>query len=83
MPIYEYKAKSGTKGCKHCAVGFETLQKISDETLKNCPECGKPVTKQISAPSIGASQCGFDDRAKNAGFSKLKKLGSGEYEKQY
>jgi hypothetical protein len=41
------------------------------------------VARQISVPSVGGSKSGFDDRAKNAGFSKLKKLGSGEYEKQY
>ena len=41
------------------------------------------LKKMISAPSVGASQSNFDDRAKNAGFHKLQKLGKGEYEKQY
>lgn len=59
------------------------MQKISDEPLDRCPDCGAPVEKQISAPSVGSSKSGFDDRAKRAGFHKLKKLGKGEYEKQY
>jgi hypothetical protein len=41
------------------------------------------VKKLISAPRVGASQSNFDDRAKASGFHKLKKLGKGEYEKQY
>lgn len=83
MPIYEYKASEGEKGCKHCATGFDTIQKLSEKPLTNCPECGTSIKKQISAPSLGASKTGLDDRAKAAGFSKLKKLGKGEYEKQY
>jgi hypothetical protein len=41
------------------------------------------ITKLISAPAIGSSKAGFDDRAKASGFHKLKKLGTGEYEKLY
>jgi hypothetical protein len=41
------------------------------------------VKKLISTPAIGGSQSGFDDRAKSSGFHKLKKLGTGEYEKLY
>ncbi len=40
MPIYEYK-------CKNCGL-FEVTQKITDEPLKTCPECGGPVKKMIS-----------------------------------
>lgn len=32
MITYTYK-------CKECGVVFETKQNISDETLKDCPEC--------------------------------------------
>ncbi|MDA0577719.1 MAG: zinc ribbon domain-containing protein [Verrucomicrobia bacterium] len=83
MPIYEYKAKSATQSCPHCGAGFDLLQKLADPPLAICPQCGAPVSKQISAPAVGGSKSALDDRAKAAGFHKLKKLGKGEYEKQY
>ena len=83
MPIYEYQAVSPTDACAHCANGFETLQRMSEAPLTACPQCGHPVRKQISAPAVGASNSNFDQRAKSAGFQKLKRLGKGEYEKQY
>ena len=54
-----------------------------DEPITACPRCGAPVRKIIGAPAIGRSISSLDDRAKKAGFSKLKRLGKGEYEKQY
>lgn len=43
MPIYEYK-------CKSCGHELEVIQKISDEPLKFCPECGQPeLGKLVSA----------------------------------
>jgi putative FmdB family regulatory protein len=83
MPIYEYRATEPTGACPHCRDGFEQMQRIADPRLTACPECGAPVTRVISAPSLGTSQSSLDDRAKAAGFTKLKRLGKGEYEKQY
>ncbi len=84
MPIYEYGARDpASQGCAKCRDGFEILQRISDPHLTVCPDCGAPVVKQISAPNVGASASGFDDRAKATGFHKLKKTGKGEYEKLY
>jgi putative FmdB family regulatory protein len=40
MPIYEYQ-------CTECGYQTEVLQKISDEPLKDCPECGKPAMKKM------------------------------------
>jgi putative FmdB family regulatory protein len=40
MPIYEYK-------CLSCGHKFEVLQKVSDEPIKVCPECGGEVKKLI------------------------------------
>jgi len=46
MPIYEYE-------CTRCRHYFDVLQKISDERLKFCPECGKEtLRKLISAPNF-------------------------------
>ena len=83
MPIYEYQATEGEKGCPFCANGFEQMQTLSEPKLEKCPECGAPVVRVISAPSLGRSASSLDDRAKAAGFTKLKRLGKGEYEKQY
>jgi putative FmdB family regulatory protein len=83
MPIYEYQAVDPKRSCEHCRERFEVLQRMSDEALTTCPECGSGIARQISAPAVGASESGYDDRAKAAGFHKLKRLGKGEYEKQY
>ena len=43
MPIYEYK-------CESCGHALEALQKISDDPLKECPNCkAQALKKQISA----------------------------------
>ena len=43
MPIYEYQ-------CEACGHRLEALQKLSDEPLSECPECGRPsLQKLISA----------------------------------
>ena len=39
MPIYEYQ-------CQKCGNELEALQKISDEPLLDCPECGAPSLKK-------------------------------------
>jgi putative FmdB family regulatory protein len=83
MPIYEHEAIDEAKSCDFCRAGFEELRRMSDPPLAVCPKCGAPVRKIVSAPAVGASTSGFDARAKNAGFSKLKRLGKGEYERQY
>lgn len=45
MPIYEYQ-------CTGCAHRFELKQSIKDDPIKECPRCGKDVTKLISSPAI-------------------------------
>jgi len=46
MPIYEYK-------CEACGHVFESLQKISESPLVECPECGKDALKKlISSPAF-------------------------------
>ncbi|HET8711022.1 MAG TPA: FmdB family zinc ribbon protein [Spongiibacteraceae bacterium] len=43
MPIYEYR-------CEACQHELEALQKMSDEPLKVCPQCGaSALQKQVSA----------------------------------
>lgn len=44
MPIYEYS-------CRNCDHRLDALQKMSDDVLVDCPECGQPQLRRlISAP---------------------------------
>jgi putative FmdB family regulatory protein len=53
MPIYEY-------ACQHCDHSLDALQKISDDPLVDCPECGKPaLKKQLSAPRFRLKGAGW------------------------
>ena len=83
MPIREYSATDPKKSCTHCKAGFERVEPMDCPPFPVCPECGNKVALQVSAPSVGGSVSGFDDRAKSAGLSKFKKIGHGEYEKKY
>ncbi len=40
MPIYEYQ-------CQSCGHELEKLQRMSDEALKDCPDCGKSSLKRL------------------------------------
>ncbi len=40
MPIYEYQ-------CTDCGHELEALQKMSDDPLQDCPECGKPALQKL------------------------------------
>jgi putative FmdB family regulatory protein len=53
MPIYEYQ-------CESCGHALEKLQRISDDPLKECPECGKAELRRL------VSAAGF--RLKGAGW---------------
>ncbi|VGO12486.1 hypothetical protein PDESU_01039 [Pontiella desulfatans] len=83
MPIREYAAVDPKKSCRHCKTGFEEMETMDAEAKTACPRCGEKIRRQLSAPSVGASQTGLHDRAKNAGFTTYEKLGKGEYEKKY
>jgi putative FmdB family regulatory protein len=48
MPIYEYQAKDSKKACACCCTPFEALQRVDEEPLAQCPECGTAVRKVIS-----------------------------------
>ncbi len=40
MPIYEYR-------CTACGHELETIQKMSDAPLIECPACGKPALRKL------------------------------------
>jgi len=53
MPIYEYQ-------CRQCGHKFDKLQKISDNPLLDCPDCGQPeLTKLISAAGFRLKGSGW------------------------
>jgi putative FmdB family regulatory protein len=59
MPIYEYEALSPDSSCQECRQGFEVLQRINEEPLLTCPNCGKKVRKVISwCRSLVVESCG-------------------------
>ncbi len=44
MPIYEYR-------CQQCGHELEKLQRMSDESLRDCPACEQPALKRLISAS--------------------------------
>ena len=40
MPTYEYS-------CSNCGAELEVVQKMSDDTLVDCPECKEPTLRKL------------------------------------
>ena len=62
MPIYEYRCENG-----HV---FEALQKMTDEPLTECEECGAPASRVLTPPAIHFKGSGFhntDYKTKRSG----------------
>ena len=51
MPIYEYKCENG-----HV---FDVMQKLSEDPLSSCVECGAPVRKVLHPVGISFKGSGF------------------------
>ncbi len=45
MPVYEYE-------CPACEVVHEVQQRMADDPLQECPDCGGPVKKIMSRSSF-------------------------------
>ena len=64
MPIYEYQ-------CSACHHAFDVLQKMSDDAIKQCPECNKDTAvKLVSAAGFqlkgtGWYETDFKDKPKS------------------
>tara|TARA_Y100000766_G_scaffold255064_1_gene240885 strand:- start:98 stop:463 length:366 start_codon:yes stop_codon:yes gene_type:complete len=67
MPIYEYS-------CQKCDHQLEALQKLSDDPLVFCPECGEPsLRKQVSAAAFRLKGTGwYETDFKNSDKKKKK-----------
>jgi putative FmdB family regulatory protein len=72
MPIYEYKCENG-----HV---FDVIQKMTDEPLHECQECGAPAARVLSAPAIHFKGSGFHntDYGTRKGGGNGSSEGSGE-----
>ena len=81
MPLYEYELCEGE--CKVCGGRFMLRRPLSAPELTKCPACKKPVRKVFSPFNTPTKlkPLSITD-AKKAGFTVLKRLGKGEYEKQ-
>lgn len=60
MPTYEYL-------CKTCSHRFETWQKMTDEPLTECPECGSTIRRVLYPAGVVFKGAGFykTDHASN------------------
>lgn len=52
MPLYEYQ-------CQSCGHRFEKIQSFSAPEEKECPKCGGPVERLISAPAFQFKGAGW------------------------
>jgi putative FmdB family regulatory protein len=81
MPLYEYELCEGE--CAVCGGKFTLRRPVTAPELTHCPACKKPVRKVISTfnTPVKTKPVSISD-AKKAGFTVLKKIGKGEYERQ-
>jgi len=64
MPIYEYK-------CEKCGHQMEVLQRMSDDPLKDCPECNaSEMKKLVSAAGFRLSGSGWYETDFKSGNKK-------------
>ena len=80
MPLYEYELCGGDG--KVCGGLIETRRPLDRSALESCPLYRKPIRKVISqenTPRIIKTLSITD--AKKAGFTVLKRVSKGEYER--
>jgi putative FmdB family regulatory protein len=65
VPIYEYKCDNG-----HV---FDVMQRMSDEPLTKCTECGAPAVRVLHSPAVHFKGSGFY----NTDYGKKKGGGNG------
>jgi len=81
MPLYEYELCDGN--CAACGGRFTLAPPVERGGTDQVPACKKPVRKVITSfntPKL-TKPVSFSD-AKKAGFTVLKRVNKGEYERQ-
>ncbi len=82
MPVYRYTP--ALSPCKLCGDGFEHTHRASDPALTACPTCGQNVQREgvnsFTTPKLLRPLS--VSSAKSAGFTVLKRVSDGAYERQ-
>ncbi|MSU23965.1 MAG: zinc ribbon domain-containing protein [Opitutus sp.] len=82
MPLQAYAPLSPP--CRLCGAGFEHRSSASATALIECPTCGQPV-RRVTAQPVNSPKLSAPlsvSRARQAGFTVLKRTSGGEFEKQ-
>ncbi|HVS51131.1 MAG TPA: zinc ribbon domain-containing protein [Opitutaceae bacterium] len=70
--------------CRLCGEGFEHRQSSAAPDLAACPTCGQPV-RRVAVQPVNSPQLSAPlsvSRARQAGFTVLKRTSGGEFERQ-
>jgi putative FmdB family regulatory protein len=71
MPTYEYV-------CRACSHRFETRQKMTDETLTTCPECGGVIRRVLFPAGVVFKGSGFYKTDHNGSSSVASENGNAD-----
>ena len=84
MPTYTYGARDPEKACDACRECYEIIQRMSEQSLERCPECGCEIVRFMHAtPTVRDSSTKnilSDNNLKKHGFKKLVNRGGGKYD---
>ncbi len=86
MPIYVYELVTDDEGERE---QYEFFQKMSDPSLTEHPETGKPIHRVVAVPNVpgkhspqSTEKMLSDKNLDRLGFTKYVKTSKGEYEKR-
>lgn len=82
MPLRAYRPVDAP--CRLCGEGFEVRTEGGTPELTECPTCGQKVGP-AAPPTVNSPQLSAPlsvSRARQAGFTVLKRTSGGEYERQ-
>src|SRR5215467_6604970 len=71
MPTYEY-------ACRECSNRFETWQKMTDDPLTTCPECGGSIRRVLFPAGVVFKGSGFYKTDHGDSSSKVSENGNSQ-----
>jgi putative FmdB family regulatory protein len=80
MPTYEYRHLQPGSSCPE---RFEVYGSVAMSDLHSCPDCGKPIERELSAAGVISGKAHLQKEAhfSQRGFTQYRKLEKGVYEK--